>query len=103
MIRTIQVEFHQSPATSQAIYLANCQQRLAYNEAMRQCIAAGKALPLLKSARNPNGLYGQLTAWRRNDSRFVGHVNIHRAGVSAARDAFIKFKKSNFKKRQQCL
>ena len=103
MIRTIQVEFHQSPAISQAIYLANCQQRLAYNEAMRQCIAADKALPLLKSARNPNGLYGQLTAWRRNDSRFVGHVNIHRAGVSAARDAFIKFKKSNFKKRQQCL
>ena len=74
---------HHDPQTSERIgYLAS-QQRLAYN------IAAGilnrtPTIALRRSPRHPDGLLGQLTLWRHQDSRAQAPYIIHQAGAQHA-------------------
>ncbi len=74
---------HHDPQMSERIgYLAS-QQRLAYN------IAAGilnrtPDIALRRSPRHPDGLLGQLTRWRHQDSRAQAPYVIHQAGAQHA-------------------
>ncbi len=83
MVRAVETRIyrlHHDPETSERIgYLAS-QQRLAYN------IAAGilnrtPDIALRRSPRHPDGLLGQLTRWRHQDSRAQAPYIIHQAGA----------------------
>ena len=73
------------------------QQRLAYNQTVETCLAvpADEHLPTAFT------LYNCLTAWRRDRPEFEGPSRVHRAGVSAAREAVDKWRKANFVKAQR--
>ena len=73
---------HDSQMSERIGYLAS-QQRLAYN------IAAGilnrtPDIALRRSPRHPDGLFGQLTRWRHQDSRAQAPYIIHQAGAQQA-------------------
>ena len=74
---------HYDPHTSERIgYLAS-QQRLAYNVAVN-ILNRTPAIALRRSPRHPNGLLGQITLWRHQDSRAQAPYIIHQAGAQQA-------------------
>ena len=86
MVKTVETRIyrlHHDPQMSERIgYLAS-QQRLAYN------IAAGilnrtPDIALRRSPRHPDGLLGQLTRWRHQDSRAQAPYIVHQAGAQHA-------------------
>ena len=73
---------HDSQMSERIGYLAS-QQRLAYN------VAAGilnrtPDIALRRSPRHPDGLLGQLTRWRHQDSRAQAPYIVHQAGAQQA-------------------
>ncbi len=86
MVKTVETRIyrlhHDSQMSERIGYLAS-QQRLAYN------VAAGilnrtPDIALRRSPRHPDGLLGQLTRWRHQDSRAQAPYVIHQAGAQHA-------------------
>ena len=76
---------HYHPQMSERIgYLAS-QQRLAYNVAA-DILNRTPAIALRRSPRHPDGLLGQLSRWRHQDSRAQAPYIIHQAGAQAGVD-----------------
>ena len=74
---------HYHPQMSERIgYLAS-QQRLAYNVAA-DILNRTPAIALRRSPRHPDGLLGQLSRWRHQDSRAQAPYIIHQAGAQQA-------------------
>ena len=82
-IETRIFRLHHDAAVSARIgYLAS-QQRLAYNHAV-DVLNRTPDIALLKSPRNPDGLLGQMTLWRRHDERAAAPYVIHQSGAQQA-------------------
>ena len=82
-IETRIFRLHHDAAVSARIgYLAS-QQRLAYNHAV-DVLNRTPDIALLKSPRNPDGLLGQITLWRRQDERADAPYIIHQSGTQQA-------------------
>ena len=82
-IETKIFRLHREAAVSARIgYLAS-QQRLAYNHAV-DTLNRTPDITLLKSPRNPDGLLGQITLWRRQDERADAPYVIHQSGAQQA-------------------
>ena len=82
-IETRIFRLHHDAAVSARIgYLAS-QQRLAYNHAV-DVLNRTPDVALLKSPRNPDGLLGQITLWRRHDERAYAPYVIHQSGAQQA-------------------
>ena len=76
-------KLHHDSQTSERIgYLAS-QQRLAYNTAVN-ILNRTPTIALRRSPRHPDGLLGQLTRWRHQDSRAQAPYIIHQAGAQQA-------------------
>ena len=74
---------HYDPHTSERIgYLAS-QQRLAYNIAVN-ILNRTSAIALRRPPAHPDGLLGQITLWRHQDSRAQAPYIIHQAGAQQA-------------------
>ena len=73
---------HEADVSTRIGYLAS-QQRLAYNHAV-DVLNRTPDIALLKSPRNPDGLLGQMTLWRRQDERADAPYIIHQSGVQQA-------------------
>ena len=82
-IETRIFRLHHDAAVSARIgYLAS-QQRLAYNHAV-DVLNRTPDIALLKSPRNPCGMLGQITLWRRHDERADAPYVIHQSGAQQA-------------------
>ena len=73
---------HEAAVSARIGYLAS-QQRLAYNHAV-DILNRTPDIALLKSPRNPDGLLGQITLWRRHDERADAPYIIHQSGAQQA-------------------
>ena len=73
---------HDADVSARIGYLAS-QQRLAYNHAV-DVLNRTPDIALLKSPRNPDGLLGQITLWRRHDERAYAPYVIHQSGAQQA-------------------
>ena len=73
---------HDAAVNARIGYLAS-QQRLAYNHAV-DVLNRTPDIALLKSPRNPDGLLGQITLWRRHDERADAPYVIHQSGGQQA-------------------
>ena len=73
---------HDADVSTRIGYLAS-QQRLAYNHAV-DVLNRTPDIALLKSPRNPDGLLGQITLWRRHDERAYAPYVIHQSGAQQA-------------------
>ena len=74
---------HHDPHTSERIGYLVSQQRLAYNVAVN-ILNRTPTIALRRSPRHPNGLLGQLTLWRHQESRAHAPYIIHQAGAQQA-------------------
>ena len=70
---------HDADVSARIGYLAS-QQRLAYNHAV-DVLNRTPDIALLKSPRNPDGLLGQITQWRRQDERADAPYVVHQSGA----------------------
>ena len=73
---------HEATISARIGYLAS-QQRLAYNHAV-DILNRTPDIALLKSPRNPDGMLGQITQWRRQDERADAPYVIHQSGAQQA-------------------
>ena len=74
---------HHDPHTSERIGYLVSQQRLAYNVAVN-ILNRTPAIALRRSPAHPDGLLGQITLWRHQDSRAQAPYIIHQAGAQQA-------------------